>query len=246
MDGYARTNRNLKRVVLALLIAVLVTVLILSSVFAKYTAGEGKTVKTRPAVFSIVLTGDEPKIHVNSSPDGNPGVTLGRTVYREEYNFTVMQLNDNEVLSEYNLMLEFNPKIGERLLEENVFNNVDQFFGDGIFFSFSIYHVKTSADQKEELINITQLDESSLTRNSDGSVVWSYKENIDANKIPFEDTYFDSWYEEGEERPQNNDYRIILTIYNNTMMDGSNSDETVYLTNGIKITASAKQLLELS
>lgn len=218
MDGYARTNRNLKRVVLSLLSAVLVTVLILSSVFAKYTAGGGKTVKTRPAVFDIVFDSEEdPIIKANFSLDGDPGVTLGRTTLKKYHNFKVVT-EQNEVRTECGLSISFKDGFSDNMIVPTVDNaNFTSTFADGLWYSYRVYRVVNKGESNESVEEITFNGTPTQTNWTGYSVILEPHETID--------------------------FRLEMIIYNTDLDYEPNDKELAYYTDAITITASGTQLI---
>ena len=112
----SKKNKILLRVAIIILIVTLITMLVLSSVYAKYVTKKNSDVSSgRPAAFEVVMkTPLDDEIEVNFAADGEPGSPIGYTKATKDYEFSVVT-NQSEVASDYSLELVFSPQVSDKI-----------------------------------------------------------------------------------------------------------------------------------
>ena len=108
----------LLKIAIIILILTLISALILSSIYAKYTSNdEQPTTSARPAKFELIMqTPSDDKITVNFASDGEPGAPIGYTEAYKDYDFKI-KTDSSEVASEVTISLTFSDKI-QGLIEQ--------------------------------------------------------------------------------------------------------------------------------
>ena len=226
-------RRSLSKTLIALIVLVLVTVIIFAFTYAKYVSNaelnEGG-VSARPAAFELIMGSDsEPEIRSNFAAVGEPGSPLGYSEAYKQYDFKVRSTG-SEVTVDYNLEIIFSPKLYAIMVDKNS----EDRFNDGIWFSYEVYG--EDAEGNFQLLDITSdpaANPSVKTEvNAKGELVWRYSVS---KVLP---GYNPNGTTDGDV-----DYKLCLTVYNNTLMpDAGNTEDYVMSTDGIEIKVSSKQI----
>lgn len=213
-----KLSRNLVKTLLSLLSAILLTALLMSSVYTKYTNSGSKSVGTRPAIFDVVFDSEEdPIIEANFALDGDPGVTLGRTTLKKYHNFKVVT-EQNEVRTECSLSISFKDGFSDNMIVPTVDNaNFTSTFADGLWYSYRVYRVVNKGESNESVEEITFNGTPTQTNWTGYSVILEPHETID--------------------------FRLEMIIYNTDLDYAPNDKELAYYTDAITITASGTQLI---
>lgn len=200
-----KLNKILPRIAVGILILVLVTTLILSSVYAKYVS-KPKTdhMNLRPAAMLVMInTPRDDKIKVNFAADGEPGTPIGHTQVEKNYDFEIVT-ELNEVAVQYELVITFNEKVTERIKQAR-----DDKFEDGVWCDYVVLY-GTEKDENGDPVynNVIKGNET-----VGDTITWTYAspDLIMPNATENSGVY----------------YRLQMIFYNNTMMPsptGNGSD----------------------
>lgn len=216
-----KLNKIIPRIIFSLFVLILISAILLSSVFAKYASVSDPNTNTiggRPAIFNVVMIGEsDPIVRVNFAADGEPGNPLGHSIAEKDYDFKIVS-SFTEVALAYELSIKLDVNIVERVLKAR-----ESRFSDGLSCEYEVYREVTDNNvttyQKIEGVEIF---------NSDGSMTWTYNN-------PYT-----------EPNPSNiveAKYKLKFIFYNNTNMPTyGNADDYVYVTDGIEIKATAVQI----
>ena len=211
-------HKILPKIVIIILIVTLISVLVLSSVYAKYVSVNDPVLsEARPAAFELVM---EPitqadEIEVNFASDGEPGSPIGYTEVYRNYDFYVKTSN-SEVAADYWLTITFDKKVADMIRQ----GRRDKYSDDSISCDFEILR---KTDSGYEAVSGVESGSEEL--------VWRHSATLEPGKNP--DGTADGKVE----------YRLRMIIYNNTTMPATgNTSKFVFVTNGINIEVSSKQI----
>ena len=209
----AKFSKIFPRILLIICILILVSSILLSSIFAKYTASNNRPSSSgRPAAFEVVFEKEfDTLMSANFSADGEPGNPLGHTRTPKDYSFSVIS-NHTEVALTHELVIEFNSAVGKMM-----YTGKTNPFADGVSCYYEVYEVTSSGEK--QLTGTETISSSTVTK-------WTY---VSPNIAPNPDT----------QRKTNYILRIIF--YNNTDMT-ANTNPYTFSADAIKITANAKQV----
>ena len=210
-------HKILPKIVIIILIVTLISALVLSSVYAKYVSENDPALsEARPAAFELVM---EPitqadAIEVNFASDGEPGAPIGYTEVYRNYDFYVKTSN-SEVAADYWLTVTFDETVANMIRQ----GRRDK-YADGISCNFEILR---KTDSGYEAVSGVESGSEEL--------VWRHSATLEPGKNP--DGTADGKVE----------YRLRMIIYNNTTMPATgNTSKFVFVTNGINIEVSSKQI----
>lgn len=200
-----KLNKILPRIAVGILILVLVTTLILSSVYAKYVSKpETNPMNLRPAAMLVMInTPRDDKIKVNFAADGEPGTPIGHTEVVKNYDFEIVT-ELTEVAVQYELVITFNEKVTERIKQAR-----DDKFEDGVWCDYVVLY-GTGTDENGDPVYNNVIEGNETVGDT---ITWTYAspDLIMPNETENSGVY----------------YRLQMIFYNNTMMPsptGNGSD----------------------
>ena len=225
-----KRSKILPRVLIVLLIVALISTLVLSSVYAKYVSERDPgAVATRPAAFELIMkTPLQDSIDFNFAADGEPGTPIGHTETQKHFDFAV-KTSDSEVAATYKLEIKFNSKITDLIKKgryDKLKDPVSCIFFVQVKQANGNYRTLASADG--DVVSETE---------TDAGLTWTYTTTIEPHKNPDGSSGTDS-----NDNPITADYRLVMEVYNNTMMpSGGNVQNYVFSTNAIEISVTSTQ-----
>ena len=221
----SKKNKILLRVAIIILIVTLITMLILSSVYAKYVTEKNSDVSSgRPAAFEVVMkTPLDDEIEVNFAADGEPGSPIGYTKATKDYEFSVVT-NQSEVASDYSLELVFSPKVSDKIRQARA----DK-YAKGLWCDFEVYQGQKNSDDSITYSSTPLRGIEVNFEQSGTSMTWMCTEVLAPSTNPG-GTAFETCY------------KIKMIFYNNTMMEDGRYKEFLFNSDGLEIKVTSKQV----
>ena len=223
-----KLNKILPRIAVGILILGLVTTLILSSVYAKYVSKpETNPMNLRPAAMLVMInTPRDDKIKVNFAADGEPGTPIGHTEVSKYYDFEIVT-ELTEVAVQYELVITFNDKVTERIMQAR-----DDKFKDGVWCDYVVLY-GTRKDENGDPIyeNVIEGEEKFVKNSANADTIeWTYAspDLIMPNATENSRVY----------------YRLQMIFYNNTMMPSptGNGSDYFFSSDCIGLEISSRQI----
>ena len=237
-------NKLLPKIVAGLIVLVLISTVLLSSIYAKYVSSSDPFNATaRPAGMELITHFSEDDfIGVDFAVDADYGAPIGHSVTTKNYDFSVRMVK-SEVRSEFNVKLIFNEKVTARIQQARA----DK-FKDGVWCDFRIL-MKNSEGEYVPLAGRDSVSSNKLTWVSNAI-------EVEPNKNP--DGSVDSTDSSGNPVLAETDFRLEMIFYNNTTMPnpltgttqygngsyptgGADTQDYFFSSNSITIEVSAKQ-----
>ena len=245
-------SKILLRVAIVILVLTLISILVLSTVYAKYvsTGGFNDPLKARPATFELVMNSDsDDELVVNFAADGEPGAPIGFSEFVRDYDFTV-KMQGSEVASECYISIIFNDEIQELINKAR-----DDKFSYGTSCAFELYR-GTKKDGK--MVYETVILASDILT-SERNNLPIFESTITAKGNAWNVAPFVVEPHKNPDEPESGavgHYRLRMIFYNNTLMpepDNPVTDENgvthtsnynyyVFSSDAIEIEVTAKQL----
>ena len=223
----------LLKIAIIILILTLISALILSSIYAKYTSNdEQPATGARPAKFELIMqTPSDDKITVNFASDGEPGAPIGHTEAHKDFEFKV-KTSASDVAAEYTVSVSFVKKITDMIKAARQ----DKFQSD-ITCDYEVYYGReTVVDEKVVVVYDDEPLEGVETIGT--TLTWKYTSVIEPHKNPDGSAGQNSLEEDIYAH-----YKLRMIVYNNTTMPTTgNTNKFVFVTNGIDISVSSKQV----
>ena len=216
-----------------ILVVALVSTLILSSVYAKYVSRKDHDeVTVQPAAFELIMVSPrEDEIEVNFAADGEPGAPIGHTTAHKDFEFKV-KTSASDVAAQYTVSVSFVSKITDMIKAARQ----DKFQSD-ITCDYEVYYGReTVVDGK---VVVVYDDEPLVGVETIGTTLtWKYTSVIEPHKNPDGSAGQNSLEEDIYAH-----YKLRMIVYNNTTMPTTgNTNKFVFVTNGIDISVSSKQV----
>lgn len=228
-----KVNKILPRVVMILTIFILISALLLSAIFAKYTKDDKESASLRPAAFEFLVHGQNIKeIKENMAADGAPDTPIGYRNSKQHYIFSIESCN-SEVGITVETTITFASKVYNRILKAR-----ENPYQDGLWCDYKIYEavVTKNSDGEDEITGWTDItldtengNASRETVNANGSMTWSRTLDVDPHKNP-----------DGRDSGKAY-YKLELEFFNSTLMNEWNYEEYFLATNGIDINVTGTQ-----
>lgn len=232
-----KRSKILPRVLIVLLIVALISTLVLSSVYAKYVSEKDPDeVASRPAAFELIMkTPLQDSIDFNFAVDGEPGTAIGHTEVQKHFDFAV-KTSSSEVAATYRLEIKFSKKIADLIRKGEKDKLIDPV-------SCTFFVQKKDGNTYVNLPDAVTDDGVHVNRvngeydDMGKEMIWTYTTTIEPHKNPDGSSGTDS-----NNDPVMADYRLVMEVYNNTMMPaGGNVEHYVLSTNGIEISVTSTQ-----
>ena len=207
-------NKLLPKIVAGLIVLVLLSTVLLSSIYAKYVSkSDPFNATARPAGMELITHFSEDDfISVDFAIDADYGAPIGHTETTKNYDFSV-RMAKSEVRSEFNVKLIFNEKVTARIQQARA----DK-FKDGVWCDFRVL-MKNSDGKYVPIAGRDSVSGNKLT--------WvSNSIEVEPNKNP--NGSVDSTDSSGNLVLAETDFRLEMIFYNNTTMPNPLAGTTEY------------------
>lgn len=158
-------NVTFKRLLLFSIVILAIAAIFISTTYTKYIDTKKENSKTRPAIFDVVLEGDDPVIEVSFAADGEPGSPVGYSTAEKHYDFSVLMV-ENEVRTDCEIEIYFPQRIYEKIVDASSY---DETHKEGLYCSYKVYKINDDAS----LTDITSQGSEDSTEKT-----WTYTETV--------------------------------------------------------------------
>lgn len=237
-------NKILMRILLVILTLTLISTLVLSSVYARYVKKyDNASNSARPAGLKFEAKFDDyVNIEAGYTIDDEPGNPIGHTEARRYYDFEVKSC-ESEVALNVTTKITFSEKTSVRVRQarkdrfamENTATGEDKEYGISCDYELMLWNPETSkyelVVQRGNAINSKFTISETGLNSSTGNVTATITSTTPAKQNPDATT---SGYAK---------YRLVIVIYNNTMMSTSGNVSNYFLdSNAMTVNVSATQV----
>lgn len=240
-------NKILPNVLFSIVVLVLVSSMLVSTIFAKYVKSDSLgPVSGRVAAFDFdVQFEDKRNLDANFAVDGEPGDPLGHSEFGKYYYFKV-QTCKSEVALNVKFKIEFNGKVAQKIRQ----GRTDKYV-DGVYFDYALeMWDPTANDNKGAYVSVVRpwlsaaqggladgysVEEEPEVENVDdtGPMIATITKHSSPN-LNLDGTSGDATFAQ---------FRLKMIVYNNTpMLDDGNTEDYFFSTNCVSLNVSAENV----
>ena len=241
-------NKILPNVLFSIVVLVLVSSMLVSTIFAKYVKSASlDPVSGRVAAFDFdVQFEDKRNLDANFAVDGEPGDPLGHSEFGKYYYFKV-QTCKSEVALNVKFKIEFNGKVAQRIRQ----GRTDKYV-DGVYFDYALEMWDPTANNNEgAYVSVVRpwlsaaqggfADGYSVTEDTINAALTSDTTPLTATitkrsspNLNLDGTSGDTTFTQ---------FRLKMIVYNNTpMTDDGNTEDYFFSTNCVSLNISAENV----